>query len=166
MIKTGIDNFTLRFAEEEDIPVILGFIKELAVYEDMLDQVVATEDILKQSLFEEKKAEVLIGEYEGEPVSFSLFFHNFSTFLGRPGLYLEDVYVKPHMRNKGIGKAILSTLAQIALERNFGRFEWSCLDWNEPSINFYKKMGAVPMDQWTVYRVSGESLEKLAYGYK
>lgn len=163
MIKTSVEDFTLRFAEEEDIPLILSFIKELAAYEEMLDQVVATEDILKQTLFEQKKAEVLIGEYKGEAVSFALFFHNFSTFLGRPGLYLEDVYVKPDMRNKGIGKAILSTLAQIALERNCGRFEWSCLDWNEPSINFYKNMGAVPMDQWTVYRVSGESLEKLAY---
>lgn len=163
MIKTSVEDFTLRFAGEEDIPVILSFIKELAAYEEMLDQVVATEEILKQTLFEQKKAEVLIGEYKGEAVSFALFFHNFSTFLGRPGLYLEDVYVKPNMRKKGIGKAILSTLAQIALERNCGRFEWSCLDWNEPSINFYKNMGAAPMDQWTVYRVSGESLEKLAY---
>jgi GNAT superfamily N-acetyltransferase len=164
LIETSVEYFTLRFAEEKDIPYILNFIKELAVYEDMLDQVVATEEILRDSLFEQKAAEVLIGEYEGEAVSFALFFHNFSTFIGRSGLYLEDVYVKPEMRKKGIGKAVLSTLAQIALERNCGRFEWSCLDWNEPSINFYKKLGAVPMDQWTVYRVSGESLERLAKG--
>jgi GNAT superfamily N-acetyltransferase len=163
MVETNIDNFRFRLAEEKDVPVILQFIRELAEYEHMLTDVVATEEILTDSLFVRKAAEVIIGEYSNEPVSFALFFHNFSTFLGKPGLYLEDLYVKPHMRGMGLGKATLSTLAKIALERGCGRFEWSCLDWNEPSIQFYKSMEAIPMDQWTVYRVSGESLEKLAY---
>ncbi|MBE6069129.1 MAG: GNAT family N-acetyltransferase [Clostridium lundense] len=159
---TKLDNFKLRFAEEKDAALILKFIKELAEYEKMLDHVVATEEILIQSLFQSKTAEVIIGEYEGEPVCFALFFHNFSTFLGRPGLYLEDLYVKPHMRGKGIGKIMLSFLASIAMERKCGRFEWWCLDWNEPSINFYKYMNAVAMDDWTVYRLTGEHLKGLA----
>jgi len=161
-IDTKLDNFKLRFAEEKDAALILKFIKELAEYEKMLDHVVATEEILIQSLFQSKTAEVIIGEYEGEPVCFALFFHNFSTFLGRPGLYLEDLYVKPHMRGKGIGKIMLSFLASIAMERKCGRFEWWCLDWNEPSINFYKYMNAVAMDDWTVYRLTGEHLKGLA----
>ena len=163
IIETDIENFQFRLAEEKDVPTILEFITELAVYEHMLEDVVATEEILLESLFKRKAAEVIIGEYYGEPVSFALFFHNFSTFLGKPGLYLEDLFVKPHMRGHGLGKATLKALAKIALERDCGRFEWACLDWNEPSIKFYKAMGAVPNDQWTTYRVTGESLEKLAY---
>ena len=128
----------------------------------MEDQVVATEELLEEYLFSQKKAEVIIGEFKQEPVCFALFFHNFSTFLGKSGIYLEDLYVKPEMRGKGFGKHILSYLAKLAKERNCGRFEWWCLDWNEPSINFYKQMGAVPMDDWTVYRVHGEALDKLA----
>lgn len=162
LMNTRLAYFKLRFAEADDVPLILSFIKELADYEKMLDQVVATEEILRESLFELKKAEVLIGEYEDRPIAFALFFHNFSTFLGRPGIYLEDLYVKPEMRGKGIGKIILSQLAKIAIERKCGRLEWWCLDWNEPSIEFYKSKGAVPMDDWTVYRVTNEALVKLA----
>lgn len=160
--ETIIEGFKIRFAEEKDVPLILGFITELAEYEKMLDEVVATEELLRESLFERKAAEVVIGEYEGMPISFALFFHNFSTFLGRPGIYLEDLYVKPAFRGKGIGKVMLSFLAKQVLERKCGRLEWSCLDWNEPSISFYRKLGAAPMDEWTVYRVCGEALEKLA----
>jgi GNAT superfamily N-acetyltransferase len=156
------DKFNLRFAKEEDTALILGFIKELAVYEKMLDDVTATEQILRDSLFRRKSAEVLIGEYEGQPVCFALFFHNFSTFVGKPGLYLEDLYVRPEMRGRGIGRKVLSYLGKLAVERDCGRLEWACLDWNLPSIEFYKKMGAIPMDEWTEYRVTGEPLLKLA----
>lgn len=162
VICTKLDNFKIRFAEKNDVPLILQFIKELADYEKLLNEVVATEDVLMDSLFVKKAAEVIIGEYDGKPVSFALFFHNFSTFLGRPGVYLEDLYVKPEMRGQGIGKIMLSFLAKLALERNCGRFEWWCLDWNEPSIKFYKHIGAIPMDEWTVYRVCDNALEKLA----
>lgn len=161
-IETRLENFRLRFSEEKDVPIILGFIKELADYEKLLHEVVATEDILRESLFERKYAEVIIGEYDGEPVGFALFFHNFSTFLGRPGLYLEDLYVKPEMRGKGIGKIMLSFLGKLAVERNCGRLEWWCLDWNEPSISFYKQLGAVPMEEWTTYRVCDQVLVDLA----
>lgn len=165
-IDTKISEFKLRFAEEKDISIILYLIKELAVYENMLDQVTATEEILMNSLFKRKAAEVVIGEYRGEAVCFALYFHNFSTFLGKPGIYLEDLFVKPEMRGKGFGEVLLSFLAKMAIERGCGRFEWSCLDWNEPSIKFYKKMGAVPMDEWTVYRVTGEKLKKLSERFK
>jgi len=157
-----VKNFTIRFAEKSDVSLILGFIKELAEYEKMLNQVVATEEILRESLFERKVAEVIIGEYDHKPVSFALFFHNFSTFLGRPGIYLEDLYVKPEMRGKGIGKTMLSFLADLTIKRKCGRLEWSCLDWNKPSIDFYLQMGAVPMDEWTVFRVDNEALVNLA----
>ncbi len=160
-IDTAIDGFKLRFADENDTSLILGFIKELAQYEKLQDQVIATEETLRESLFTKRAAEVIIGEYEGVPVGFAVFFHNFSTFLGQAGLYLEDLYVKPEMRGKGLGQTILSFLAGLALERNCGRLEWSVLDWNEPSIQFYKKLGAVPMDEWTVFRVTGETLKKL-----
>ena len=161
-IETRIKNFKLRFAEEKDVSLILGFIKELADYEKLLHEVVATESILKESLFERKFAEVIIGEYEGEPIGFALFFHNFSTFIGRPGLYLEDLYIKPEMRGKGLGKVMLSFLGKLAVERNCGRLEWWCLDWNEPSISFYKQLGAIPMDDWTTYRVCDQALNNLA----
>jgi len=160
----GIENkyFCTRFALAEDIPLILGFIKELADYEKMLDEVVATEELLYEWIFEKQKAEVLIGEYDGEPIGFALFFHNFSTFLGRAGIYLEDLYIKPSMRGKGFGKIMLKQLAKLAVERGCGRLEWSCLDWNQPSINFYLSLGAEPMSEWTVYRISGDTLNVLA----
>ena len=161
-METKLKDFKIRFAIESDVLLILSFIKELAEYEKMINDVVATEENLKESLFIRKKAEVLIGEYENKPVSFALFFHNYSTFLGKSGIYLEDLYVKPALRGKGIGKAMLSYLANLTKERNCGRLEWSCLDWNEPSIKFYKLQGAVSMDEWTVYRVYGDALDRLA----
>lgn len=162
IIDTTLKDFTLRFAEVNDLPLILDFIRGLADYENMSNDVVATEEILRESLFERKMAEVIIGEYKNEPVGFALFFHNFSTFLGKPGIYLEDLYVKPEMRGKGIGASILSFLAKLALDRKCGRLEWACLDWNEPSIKFYKQLGAVALDDWTVYRVKDEALDTLA----
>jgi GNAT superfamily N-acetyltransferase len=128
----------------------------------MADEVVADEDILMENLFNKRHAEVVIGEFEGEPAAFALFFHNFSTFLGQPGIYLEDLFVKPDMRGKGIGRVMLSFLARLAVERDCGRLEWWCLDWNEPSIKFYKNLGAAPMDQWTTYRVNGDALIELS----
>ena len=154
-------NFQIRQARESDISTIFDFICELADYEKLSDDVTATEEILFESLFVKKQAEVLIAELDGKPVGFALFFHNFSTFKGRACLYLEDLYIKPDFRGKGFGKELFRTLAKIAVERNCDRFEWSVLDWNEPSIEFYKKMGAFPMDDWTVYRLTGESLRSL-----
>jgi len=151
-----------RAAEEKDCGKILYFIKELAEYEKMADQVVATEELLKEWIFEKKKAEVIFASVDNEDVGFALFFHNFSTFLGKAGLYLEDLYIKPEYRKRGYGKKMLSYLASLAVERGCGRFEWWCLDWNKPSIDFYVKNGAVPMDEWTVYRVSGDRLLSLA----
>lgn len=153
---------TIQFAEEEDTGMILRFIKELADYEGMLTQVEATEELLREWIFEKKSAEVLIGMEGREPVGFALFFHNFSTFLGRAGIYLEDLYVRPEFREKGCGTAFLKCLAEIAVERGCGRLEWWCLDWNKPSIDFYRTMGAVPMDDWTVYRIAGDQLKKLS----
>lgn len=164
-IDTKLNDLKLRFAEIKDVILILGFIKELADYEKMLNEVVATEEVLRESLFERKMAEVIIGEYKGIPIGFALFFHNFSTFLGRPGIYLEDLYVKPEMRGMGIGKTMLSFLAKLAVDRKCGRLEWWCLDWNKPSIQFYKQLGAVPMDEWTVYRVDDQALNHLARNF-
>ena len=152
----------IRFADENDIPVILSFIRLLAEYEKMPDAVVADEALLKEWIFEKKKAEVLLIEEDGEPAGFALFFHNFSTWLGRAGIYLEDLYVKEEYRHKGYGKALLKKLAETAVERGCGRLEWSCLDWNQPSIDFYLSLDAVPMEEWTVYRLSGESLQRMA----
>lgn len=153
----------IRYATAEDVGLILEFVRSLATYEKMLDQVIATEEILREWIFEKKKAEVIFAVDErGQEVGFALFFHNFSTFLGRSGLYLEDLFVKPEHRGRGYGKGLLKALANIALERGCGRFEWSCLDWNQPSIDFYKSLGAVAMEDWTVYRVTGESLKKLS----
>ena len=159
---SNIKDFFIRSATKEDVPTILQFIKALAEYENMLDQVVATEEFLTDVLFSQKKAEVIIGVYQQNPVCFALFFHNFSTFLGKSGIYIEDLYVKPEMRGKGFGKIVLSYLANMALERNCGRLEWSCLDWNKPSIQFYKQMGAIPMEEWTMYRLQGNGLINLA----
>lgn len=150
----------------DDVPLILAFIKELAAFEKLLHEVTATEAILKSTLFGENPgAEVIIGYLDEKPVSFALFFHNFSTFLGKPGLYLEDLYVKPEARGNGIGKKMLSHLARIALDRNCGRLEWWVLDWNQQAIDFYRNIGAVPMDEWTVQRVTGEALMALARQY-
>ncbi|MDO5095003.1 MAG: GNAT family N-acetyltransferase [Peptostreptococcaceae bacterium] len=150
-----------RFAERADVPLILKFIKELADYEKLLHEVVATEEILDEWLFERQKAEVIFALENGKEVGFALFFHNFSTFLGRAGVYLEDLFVLPEFRGKGYGKALLEKLAEIAVERGCGRLEWWVLDWNKPSIDFYKSMGAVPMDEWTVFRIAGDTLEKM-----
>ncbi len=151
-----------RYATEADAELILQFIRELAEYEKMLDEVIATEHLLKEWIFEKKKAEVIFALEDGKEVGFALFFHNFSTFLGRAGIYLEDLYVKPEHRGKGYGKGLLKQLAVIAKERGCGRLEWWCLDWNKPSIDFYLSLGAEPMDEWTTYRVTGENLNKLA----
>ena len=151
-----------RWAEEKDAALILHFIRALAAYEKLSDQVVATEPLLREWIFEKGKAEVLFPLEDGVEVGFALFFHNFSTFLGRAGLYLEDLYISPEYRGKGYGKATLQKLAQIAVERGCGRLEWSCLDWNKPSIDFYLSLGAVPMEEWTVYRLTGDTLTQMA----
>ena len=153
---------TFRLAEERDTQLILDFIKWLADYEQLLDQKEADEATLADQLFRKKNAEVLFALENGKEVGFALFFHNFSTFLGRSGLYLEDLFVLPEHRGKGYGKAILQKLAAIALERGCGRMEWWCLDWNKPSIDFYRSLGAEPMSDWTVYRLTGETLNNLA----
>lgn len=155
-----------RYAKREDTPLILDFIKELADYEKLLDQVVADEPTLEHWLFDEKKAEVIFVLEGNDEVGFALFFHNFSTFLGRGGLYLEDLYVKPEYRGKGYGKSLIEKLASIAVERGCGRFEWWCLDRNKPSIDFYLSLGAEPMKDWTVYRITGKTLQNLAAASK
>ena len=152
-----------RFAEREDTPLVLEFIIELARYEKLEDQVVADVETLERELFDEGGAQVLIAEVDRQPVGFALFFHNFSTFLGRRGLYLEDLYVRPAWRGRGIGRALLARLARIACERGCGRLEWWCLDWNESSIGFYRSLGAEAMDEWTVYRIAGDPLRHLAH---
>lgn len=161
-LRTNLQDFFIRFAVEEDTGLILRLIRELAAYEKMEDQVVADEATLRASLFEARRAQVLIAEYQGKPVGFALFFHNFSTFLGRAGLYLEDLYLCPEVRGKGFGRALFTALARLAVERGCGRMEWACLDWNHPSIRFYKAMGAVPMSDWTVHRLAGDALRALA----
>lgn len=155
-----MEKLSFRYAEQKDTDLILYFIRELADYEKMAEQVVATEENLREWLFEKKIAEVLFAFEEDEAIGFALYFHNFSTFLGRAGIYLEDLYVKPEKRGKGYGKALLKKLAQTAVERGCGRLEWSCLNWNKPSIDFYLSLGAVPMEDWTVYRISGETLKE------
>ena len=157
-----MNNFTIRQADINDVSTILSFIKALAEYEDMSDRVVATEELLQEWLFEKKKAQVLLAMEGDVAVGFALYFYNFSTFLGRAGIYLEDLFVKEEYRGKGYGKALLKELAHIAVEQGCGRLEWCCLDWNQPSIDFYLSLGAVPMDDWTQYRVTGDTLKKLA----
>lgn len=157
-----MNSISFRYAEEKDSSLILQFIKELAEYENLLDEVVATEELFQEWIFEKKKAEVIFALEDGKEVGFALFFHNFSTFLGRAGIYLEDLYVKPEYRGKGYGKGILKVLAKIACERGCGRLEWVCLDWNKPSIDFYRSLEAEPMDEWTIYRLAGDRLKKMA----
>ena len=151
-----------RNAQRNDVGLILQFIRELADYEKMLSEVVADEATLEEWIFDKQKAEVIFALEGEKEVGFALYFHNFSTFLGRAGIYLEDLYVKPEYRGKGYGKAILKKLASVAVERGCGRLEWWCLDWNKPSIDFYRSLGAEPMDDWTVYRIAGETLTNLA----
>lgn len=156
-----MSDISFRFASPEDCSLILFFIKALADYEKMSDQVVATEELLREWIFEKGKAEVIFPVVDGEEVGFALFFHNFSTFLGRAGIYLEDLFIKPERRGKGYGKSTLQQLGRIALERGCGRLEWACLDWNRPSIDFYLSLDAMPMEDWTVYRLAGDSLRGL-----
>ena len=151
-----------RYADRNDVPLILGFIKELADYEKMQNEVVADEKTLEEWIFDRQKAEVIFALEDGKEVGYALFFHNFSTFLGRAGIYLEDLYVQPEYRGKGHGKALLKKLASIAVERGCGRLEWSCLDWNKPSIDFYLSLGAEQMSEWTVYRLAGDTLLNFA----
>ena len=157
-----MDHLTFRNAEERDCGLILYFIRELANYERMSDEVVATEALLHEWLFEKRSAEVIFACEDGKEIGFALFFHNFSTFVGRAGLYLEDLFVFPEYRGRGYGKALLKKLAAIAIERGCGRMEWVCLDWNQPSIDFYLSLGAKPMTDWTVYRVAGDGIRHLA----
>ena len=156
------DVLDFRYAERKDAGLILKFIKDLAKYEKMENEVIATEALLKEWIFDKQKAEVIFALKDGKEVGFALFFHNFSTFLGRAGIYLEDLYVMPKHRGFGYGRAILRKLAQIAVERGCGRLEWWCLDWNKSSIDFYLSLGAEPMSEWTTYRVAGDRLKKLA----
>lgn len=156
------NKLAFRYAERKDVPLILQFIKDLAEYEKMLEEVVADEATLEEWIFDQKKAEVIFAMEKGKEVGFALFFHNFSTFLDRAGLYLEDLFVLPEYRGKGYGKQLLKKLAAIAVERKCGRLEWWCLDWNQSSIDFYLSLGAEPMSDWTVYRISGDTLQDLA----
>jgi len=160
----AIEDLSIRFATETDVPLILEFIRELAEYERLSGEVVATPDLLREWLFEKKKAETIIGEVDGRPVAFALFFHNFSTFLGRAGIYLEDLFVRPEARGKGVGRAMLKYVARLAVERGCGRLEWWCLDWNADSIAFYESFGAEAMSEWTVYRLAGKTLEGFSKG--
>jgi GNAT superfamily N-acetyltransferase len=162
-LTTSRPGFVIRHSTVDDCPLILHFIKQLADYEKLSHEVVATAETLQESLFGAKPyAEVLIGEYQSTPVAYALYFHNYSTFTGRPGIYLEDIFVQPEMRGKGFGKTLLSYIAKLAVDQQFTRVEWSVLDWNEPSIQFYRSIGAVPMDGWTVQRLDGAALGKFA----
>jgi GNAT superfamily N-acetyltransferase len=160
--QSHLSEFQIRSANETDVKLILQFIKGLGEYEKLSHEVIATEEKLYKTLFQQKMAEVIIGEYKGEPVGFALFFHNYSTFLGQAGIYLEDLYINPEMRGKGLGKSMLKYLATLAVERDCGRLEWACLDWNEPSICFYKGLGAEALNDWTVYRLKGKTLRDMA----
>jgi len=153
----------IRPATPQDVPLILTFLRELATYEKLAHEVVATDADMHAALFGERPVvETVIGSLDGDPVGYALFFPTFSTFLGKPGLYLEDLYVRPAARGFGVGRSLLEHLARLTVERGWGRLEWSVLDWNEPSIAFYKRMGAKPMDEWTIFRLTGESLHRLA----
>lgn len=160
-------NTTIRPATEQDIPTILGFIRALAQYEHLEHEVVATEDSLRQTLFGPRRyAEVVFACVDAQPQGFALFFHNYSTFLGKPGIYLEDLFVHPEARGRGLGKLLLTWLAQLTVERNCGRLEWAVLDWNEPSIGFYRSLGAVLKSEWQIFRLTGEALSDLAGSHR
>jgi len=162
-IRTKNENVSLRFASKEDVPMILALIRGIAEYEKLSHEVIATEELLAENLFGKRRtAEVILAYYNNEAAGFALFFHNFSTFIGKPGIYLEDLFVKPELRGKGIGKILLTYLAKLAIERDCGRIEWSVLDWNESAIQFYKKLGARGMEEWTVFRVAGDSIKNMA----
>ena len=156
-----MEQMQFRFAQEEDVGLILDFIRQLADYENLSDQVVATEDLMRHWLFEKRTAEVLFALEDGKEVGIALFFHNFSTFLGKAGIYLEDLFVLPDYRGKGYGKGLLTQLGRIACQRGCGRLEWVCLDWNQPSIDFYRSLGAESMEEWTIYRITGQTLQDL-----
>jgi len=161
--ETSTAVFFIRKAQKSDVPLIMSFIKELALYEKLSYEVVATEESLTETLFQEtSSAEVLLAYCNDEPVGFALYFHNYSTFLGKPGIYLEDLFILEEHRGKGVGRELLKHLARVAKERNCGRMEWWVLDWNTPAIEFYKSLGAVPMNDWTTFRVTGEALDRLA----
>jgi GNAT superfamily N-acetyltransferase len=167
IIETALPDFQIRHATAADCSLILGFIKELAEYEKLSHEVVATEATLEETLFGETAyAQVIIAEFEGVAVGYALFFHNYSTFTGRPGIYLEDLYVQPRFRGKGFGKSLLSYIAKLAVDKRCTRVEWSVLDWNEPSIQFYRSIGAKPMDEWTVQRLDGAALASFASEFK
>jgi GNAT superfamily N-acetyltransferase len=160
---SDVPGFHIQAATKADVPVIFSFIQKLADYERLSHEVTATEKTLAETLFGRRRtAEVAIGYFKRQPVSFVLFFHNYSTFLGQPGIYIEDLYVEEDFRRRGFGSAMLHYVSKLAIDRRCGRLEWSVLDWNEPAINFYKKIGAVPMNEWTVFRMTGEKLTKLA----
>lgn len=163
IISTRIDGLELRLATETDVPAILSFIQQLAEYEKLSDQVVATEQKLRDTLFSDKAyAEVVLANYQGKDVGFALFFHNYSTFLAKPGIYLEDLFVEPACRGVGVGKALITYLAKLAVERDCGRLEWSVLDWNQPAIDFYQSLGAVMLHDWRINRVTGATLTQMA----
>jgi GNAT superfamily N-acetyltransferase len=160
---TDTAGFQIKPATDSDVHVILSFVRRLAHYERLSHEVVATEALLRETLFGERRtAEVAIGYLETEPIGFVLFFHNYSTFLGKPGLYIEDLFVDEHYRRRGYGRALLQHVARLAKERDCGRLEWSVLDWNQPAIDFYRGLGALPMSEWTVFRVTGKNLDQLA----
>jgi GNAT superfamily N-acetyltransferase len=156
------EHILLRFADEKDAGLILEFIRGLAEYEHLADQVEATEEGMRKHLFDNHRAEVIIAEYDGAPAGFALYFHNFSTFAGKPGIYIEDLFVKPALRGKGLGRALFACLAALAVKQDCGRLEWACLNWNEPSIAFYKAQGGRPLTEWTTFRIAGETLKNLA----
>lgn len=162
IVETRIKGFTIRFANEDDAEIVFNMVKKLAAYEQLTDSLKATMEIFRESLFQRGVAETLIGEYEGTPVGYAIFFHNFSSFTGRIGIFIEDIYVKTEMQGKGFGQAMFACIAKLAIERKCGRLEWSCLDWNKPSIAFYEKMGATRLDEWSTYRLSGDALEQIA----
>lgn len=156
-------DFTIRLADPDDVPLVLQFIRDLAEYEKLLHEVTASEESLRESLFGPRRvAEALVGEFNGEAAGFALFFHNFSTFVGRPGIYIEDIFVRPEFRGRGLGKAFFLYLAALARERDCGRIEWAVLDWNEPAIEFYRRLGARPMDEWRVFRLDRRAINQLA----
>jgi len=161
-IQTRVDDFTIRFAKEKDASIIFGMVKELAEYEKLFDTFEATIELFRESLFGRGVAEALIGEYRGRPVGYVIFFHNFSTFKGRIGIFIEDIYVKHELRGRGFGEEMFSFIAKLAIKRKCNRVEWACLNWNEPSISFYKKLGAVALDDWKIYRLEGNCLKRAA----